>query len=42
MPMKHKNQSVQVHQFAMAPRADIPRSSFRVQKGLKTTFNGVS
>ncbi|UDN67586.1 major capsid protein [robinz microvirus RP_61] len=36
----HKNQSVSVHQFAMAPRADIPRSSFRVQKGYKTTFDG--
>lgn len=36
----HKNQSVNVHQFAMAPRADIPRSSFRVQKTLKTTFDG--
>lgn len=40
MALKHKNQSVNVHQFAMAPRADIPRSSFRVQKGLKTTFDG--
>ncbi|UDN67703.1 major capsid protein [robinz microvirus RP_97] len=35
----HKNQSVSVHQFAMAPRADIPRSSFRVQKMYKTTFD---
>jgi len=35
-----KNKSVNVHQFAMVPRADIPRSSFRMQKALKTTFNG--
>lgn len=36
----HRNPSVDVHQFAMTPRADIPRSSFRMQKSLKTTFNG--
>lgn len=35
----HRNQSVDVHQFAMVPRADIPRSSFRMQKSYKTTFN---
>jgi len=34
-----RNQSVNVHQFAMVPKADIPRSSFRMQKGLKTTFD---
>lgn len=36
----HRNQSVSVHQFAMVPRADVPRSSFRMQKALKTTFDG--
>jgi len=36
----HRNKSVNTHQFAMIPRADIPRSSFRMQKALKTTFNG--
>lgn len=36
----HRNKSVNAHQFAMVPRADIPRSSFRMQKALKTSFNG--
>lgn len=31
--------SVNVHQFAMIPRADIPRSSFMVEKAHKTTFD---
>lgn len=35
----HRNPSVNVHQFAMVPNPDIPRSSFRMQKALKTTFN---
>ena len=35
----HRNQSVSVHQFAMVPRADIPRSSFRRQTTHKTTFD---
>lgn len=35
-----RNKSVNVHQFAMVPRADIPRSSFRIQKAHKTTFDG--
>ncbi|WNK12897.1 MAG: major capsid protein [Microvirus sp.] len=34
-----RNKSVNVHQFAMVPRADIPRSSFRIQKTHKTTFD---
>lgn len=33
------NRSVNVHQFAMVPRAEIPRSSFRMQKTLKTSFD---
>ena len=32
-----RNRSVNVHNFAMTPRADIPRSSFRIQKTHKTT-----
>ena len=35
----HRNQSVNVHQFAMVPHADIPRSSFQIQTAHKTTFD---
>jgi hypothetical protein len=35
----HRNKSVNVHQFAMIPRADIPRSKFDCQKAYKTTFD---
>ena len=35
----HRNQSVNLHQFAMIPKADIPRSSFKIQKTHKTTFD---
>lgn len=35
-----RNQSVNVHSFAMVPRADIPRSSFTVETAHKTTFDG--
>ena len=35
----HRNKSVNVHQFAMVPRADIPRARFRMQKAYKTTFD---
>lgn len=35
----HKNQSVSVHQFAMVPKADIPRSAFVQEKTHKTTFD---
>ena len=38
--MMQKNKSVNTHNFAMIPRADIPRSSFRIQSTHKTTFNG--
>ncbi|WNK13268.1 MAG: major capsid protein [Microvirus sp.] len=37
--MMHRNKSVDVHRFAMTPRADIPRSAFKIQKTHKTTFN---
>ncbi|AXH76200.1 MAG: major capsid protein [Microviridae sp.] len=36
--MMHRNKSVDVHHFAMTPRADIPRSSFKIQHTHKTTF----
>lgn len=35
----HRNQSVNVHKFAMVPKADIPRSQFRRQSTHKTTFD---
>jgi hypothetical protein len=34
-----RNQSVSVHQFAMTPRADIPRSSFDIEFMHKTTMS---
>lgn len=34
-----RNKSVDVHQFAMVPKSDVPRSSFRIQKTHKTTFD---
>src|SRR5262245_4007217 len=39
MAAMHRNKSVDVHQFAMIPRAEIPRSTFRVQHTHKTTFD---
>ncbi|WNK13735.1 MAG: major capsid protein [Microvirus sp.] len=35
----HKNKSVNVHQFAMVPKQDIPRSAFVQEKTHKTTFD---
>lgn len=35
----HRNKSVNVHRFAMTPKPDVPRSSFKIQKGHKTTFD---
>lgn len=35
----YRNKPVSQHQFSMVPRADIPRSSFRMTKTLKTTFD---
>lgn len=35
----HRNKSVQTHHFSMIPRADIPRSSFRIENTHKTTFD---
>jgi len=34
-----RNRKVDVHQFAMIPSAQIPRSSFRMQTQHKTTFS---
>lgn len=34
-----RNKSVSTHQFAMIPKADIPRSSFNTQYAHKTTFD---
>lgn len=34
-----RNKSVDVHQFSMIPRPDVPRSSFKIQKTHKTTFD---
>ncbi|UDN67515.1 major capsid protein [robinz microvirus RP_36] len=35
----NKNRSVNTHAFAMIPKAEIPRASFRVQTAHKTTFD---
>lgn len=35
----YRQRSVDAHQFSMIPRSDIPRSSFRMQKAVKTTFD---
>ena len=34
-----QNRSVNVHDFAMIPNADVPRSSFVIEKAHKTTFD---
>lgn len=36
--MELKNQSVKQHDFSMIPKSAVPRSSFRMMKGHKTTF----
>ena len=37
--MMRRNKSVSAHQFAMVPRADIPRASFEIESAYKTTFD---
>lgn len=37
--MAGHNRTVDVHQFSMIPSAEIPRSSFRIEKTHKTAFN---
>lgn len=39
MPGMHRNRSVDVHQFAMVPKADVPRSKFKIQTTHKTTLD---
>lgn len=39
---RHANPSVNAHQFSMIPRADIPRSSFRMQTTHKTTMSAAA
>lgn len=34
-----RNKSVDVHQFAMIPRADVPRSRFKIETSHKTAFD---
>ena len=34
-----RNRSVNLHDFSMIPRADVPRSSFKMQSTHKTTFD---
>lgn len=34
-----KQKSVNVHDFAMIPKAEIPRSAFKMEKALKTAFS---
>jgi len=40
MGKNFRNRSVNVHQFAMVPRADIPRASFTMESAYKTTLDG--
>lgn len=37
--INYRNKSVNVHQFSMVPRSDVPRSSFKIQSAYKTTFD---
>lgn len=39
MSRNFKQRSVSSHDFAMIPSPEVPRSSFRMTKGLKTTFD---
>lgn len=34
-----RNRSVSIHEFSMVPRADIPRSRFKMEKSYKTAFD---
>ena len=34
-----RSPKIDIHQFSMIPRADIPRSSFKMEHQLKTTFS---
>lgn len=37
--MNYRNQSVNLHQFAMTPRPDVPRATFKLDHAHKTTFD---
>lgn len=37
--MMHRNQSAHAHHFGITPNASVPRSGFRIEKSLKTTFD---
>ena len=39
MFINYRNRSVNAHDFAMIPRAEIPRSAFKMERGFKTTFD---
>lgn len=39
MSMNYRNRSVNAHDFAMIPRAEIPRSSFKMERNFKATFD---
>ena len=39
MVANYKHKSVSTHNFAMVPKADIPRSAFNSEKSYKTTFD---
>lgn len=39
MRLMHKNESANAYRFAMVPRPDIPRASFKMQRSHKTTFD---
>lgn len=39
MKRMHMNRSVDLHNFSMVPQAEVPRSSFNMQRTLKTTLD---
>lgn len=39
MSLNQRQQSVQIHDFAMNPRSDVPRSVFPIRHGAKIPFN---
>lgn len=36
----YRNKMASQHSFAMIPRSDIPRSTYKLQQNVRTTFNG--
>jgi len=39
MSVNYRNRSVNAHDFAMIPKSSVPRSSFKMEKAYKTTFD---